>query len=135
MAPGNVEFRGGRWPDQIPELLSRARALVVPSQCADAAPKVVLEAYASGVPVLANAVGGLPELVQGGVSGLLVGDGQEVASWREAIDWTADDGESERLGAGAFELWQARYSPDRALENLLAAYEAAGQMRSAVPSR
>jgi glycosyltransferase involved in cell wall biosynthesis len=45
-------------------------ALILPSRL-DGRPLVVLEALALGVPVIASAVGGLPELVDDGVNGFL----------------------------------------------------------------
>lgn len=53
-------------------------------------PHVVLEAFAAGLPVVATAVGGTPELVQDGESGLLVPPGA-VARLREAIRTVLDD--------------------------------------------
>jgi glycosyltransferase involved in cell wall biosynthesis len=48
--------------------------LVVPSQESDNIPRVILEAFAAQVPVIAFPSGGIPELVENGVTGLLVGE-------------------------------------------------------------
>jgi glycosyltransferase involved in cell wall biosynthesis len=47
--------------------------LFVQSSFTEGLPNVVLEAYAAGVPVVATAVGGTPEIIENGVSGCLVG--------------------------------------------------------------
>lgn len=52
-------------------LLSRAGVVAVPSR-AEALPNVVLEAMALGAPLVATAVGGVPELLRSGETGLLV---------------------------------------------------------------
>ena len=52
-------------------LLAQARALVLGSRWPENAPLVVLEARAAGCPVIAPAIGGLPELVEPGVDGWL----------------------------------------------------------------
>ena len=60
-------------------LLSEAHTLVVGSRWPENAPLVVLEARAAGCPVIAPAIGGLPELVQPGVDGWLYTPGNASA--------------------------------------------------------
>jgi glycosyltransferase involved in cell wall biosynthesis len=65
-----VEFIG--WKDNVESILSTLDLLVVPSAPFDATPRVILEAFAAGVPVLAFASGGIPEIVEHNVTGFLV---------------------------------------------------------------
>jgi glycosyltransferase involved in cell wall biosynthesis len=124
LAPASVSFYEPVPPAAVPELLARARALLVPSRCYEGQPRVVLEAFAAGVPVLASRIGGLPELVEHSVNGLLV-DVEDERGWRDAVEQLIDDGESERLGDGAYRAWQERFTPELALRNLEGAYRAA----------
>ena len=64
-----VRFLGLR--DDIPDLLAEASILVLPSDW-EGVPLTVLEAMAAGKPVVATAVGGVPELVDEGKTGFLV---------------------------------------------------------------
>jgi glycosyltransferase involved in cell wall biosynthesis len=122
-APPNVEFRPTVSPAEVPTLIREARALLLPSLWYEAQPRVILEAYAAGVPVLASDLGALPEAV-GPDSGLLVAPG-DAGSWADAIERLLDDRESERLGHGAWRRWRDRYSPEHALQNLEDAYRRA----------
>jgi glycosyltransferase involved in cell wall biosynthesis len=123
-APAGVEFRDAVPHEDVPGLIKHARAVVLPSICYEGQPRVVLEAFAAGVPVIATGLGGLQEVVEDGESGLLVGAG-DVGSLRNALQRVREDAEAQRLGDGARRRWQALYSPARALENLEASYRQA----------
>ncbi len=121
MAPATVEFRGSVPSDQVGSFLAGARALVLPSICYEGAPRTVVEAYAAGVPVVANRHGALPGIVADGVTGLLAEPGV-ADSWRKALEALLVDETSERLGQGAFSAWRSGYSPEQGLADLEAAY-------------
>ena len=123
-AAPTIEYRGNLSATDVPAVLARARALLVPSLSYEGAPRVVLEAYSAGVPVVASRIGGLPELIEEGESGLLVTP-SEPGEWASAVEQLADDEQSSRMGEHAWRLWQEHYSPERGLENLEAAYRAA----------
>jgi glycosyltransferase involved in cell wall biosynthesis len=73
---GVVEFLGE--VRDMPALLRRASLFVLPS-ITEGLPLTVLEAMACGLPVVATSVGGTPEAVDDGVSGLLVPSGDAAA--------------------------------------------------------
>jgi len=120
LAPPSVRFRGALAAEEVPTLLADARALLMPSR-SEGLPRVVAEAFAAGVPVIASRVGGLPELVRDGLNGLLV-DPDDDDGWRAAVARLADDGESVRLGSGALGTWRDHYSPASGLDRLERAY-------------
>ena len=70
---GVVELAGER--DDVPGLLADADVFVLSSR-SEGAPLSVLEAMAAGLPVVASAVGGVPEIVADGETGLLVPPGR-----------------------------------------------------------
>ncbi len=65
-----VEFLGNR--RDIPELLSKADCLVLATTTQEAFGRVIIEAQAAGVPVVATRVGGVMEIIEEGKTGLLV---------------------------------------------------------------
>jgi glycosyltransferase involved in cell wall biosynthesis len=65
-----VQFAG--WTEDVEAVLATLDLLVVPSTPVDATPRVILEAFAAGVPLVAFASGGIPEIVEHGATGFLV---------------------------------------------------------------
>jgi glycosyltransferase involved in cell wall biosynthesis len=66
-----AEFRGHLNGADLAKLLSEASVVVAPSECEENCPLSVIEAMAYGKPVVASRVGGIPELVREGETGLL----------------------------------------------------------------
>ena len=66
-----VHFAGSLPHASLPGLMRDADLLVLPSY-REGVPNVILEAMASGLPVVATEVGGIPEIVESGVNGFLV---------------------------------------------------------------
>ena len=119
-AAGAVRLAGNR-PD-APRLLRAFDVLLHPSRH-DALPRAVIEAMLAGVPVVASAIGGIPEIVEPGVSGLLVPPGNAEALGRAAARIAADRELGARLAdAGA---WRAReqFGVDRMLDRITAVYD------------
>ena len=70
-AAENVEWRDAVSRDQIWTVLADLDALVVPSRWPENSPNTILEAQAARVPVIGARIGGIPELIDHGVNGLL----------------------------------------------------------------
>ena len=110
--------------DDVGALLGAVDAVAVPSTRPDPFPNAALEAAAAGVPVVAAAHGGLPEMLRDGETGLLVepGDPAELAA---ALRSLADDPHrARRLGDAAAADVAARFSAERMLEAVQAHYTA-----------
>jgi glycosyltransferase involved in cell wall biosynthesis len=117
-----VVFAGAR--TDVPSLMTGAEVVCLPSS-AEGLPLVVLEAMAQGRPVVATAVGGTPELVADGETGVLVAPG-DVAGLRAALAaLLADRGRAERLGAAARERVRTSFSADEAARRILGLYDRA----------
>ncbi len=66
----NVQFTGFR--SDVENVLAEARMTIIPSVIDEAFPRAVLEACASGTPVIATAVGGVSEIIENNISGILI---------------------------------------------------------------
>ena len=96
----DVTLAGTR--DDVPELLARADVFVLSSR-SEGAPLSILEAMAAGLPVVSSRVGGVPELVVDGVTGLLVPPG-DPAAMAAALGRLLEDADlRRRLGAAGRE--------------------------------
>lgn len=58
----NVEFLGFRKKDEAMKILSKAKALIVPSQCYEGFPMTIVEAFAIGVPVIGSEIGNVASI-------------------------------------------------------------------------
>jgi glycosyltransferase involved in cell wall biosynthesis len=92
------------------------------SSASEALPLSVLEAMSCGLPVLASGVGGIPESVAEGETGLLAapGDAASFASGLRRL--CADAALRERLGAAGRERHQGRFGLERMLDGVAALY-------------
>lgn len=70
-----VEFLGFRTGDDLRNLLEETQFVVVPSRCYENLPFSVMEAMAAGKPLLASDIGGIPEMVENNVTGILFSNG------------------------------------------------------------
>ena len=98
--------------DDVAPYLRGADLLLLPSQT-EAFGLVALEALAAGVPVIASRVGGLPEVVQHGVSGYLFPKGDVEGMARQATELLRDRALAKRLGSAGAKLAAEHYPPER----------------------
>jgi glycosyltransferase involved in cell wall biosynthesis len=70
-ASSNIEFCGYRNWDEIKDIVGKARFSVIPSECYENNPLSVIESQCLGTPVLGARIGGIPELIESGKTGIL----------------------------------------------------------------
>jgi glycosyltransferase involved in cell wall biosynthesis len=127
-----VRFAGAIDDVELASEYPRAVALVLPSvertcygrtiAVSELLGLVALEAMASGTPVIASRVGGLPEVIEDGETGFLVPPG-DVAALRQRVEMLLEDRAlASRMGALARDRLLARWTWAGCAERCLAAY-------------
>lgn len=118
--PG-VEYLGFRDREFILNAMSRCRALLVPSIWYENFPMTILEAFSTGTPVITSRIGGLPEIVEEGRTGLLAEPGS-VDSLREQLVRMQAIADHPDMCRRVRETYLEHYAPDRNYERLMDIY-------------
>lgn len=129
--PSPVRFVGRLDAGGVAEAMQRAVAVVVPSRWYENQPMTILEAFAAGRPVIGTDLGGIPELVRPGETGLLVAPDDPAALAAALQDLADDPALARRLGQRARERAVTRHSPDAHLDALDRVYAEAAACRGA----
>lgn len=116
---GDVEYAGERL--DVVEVLSQADAFLLPS-ATESFGLAALEAMACEVPVVASRVGGLPEVIDEGVTGFLHAPEDVAGMAASLIRLIDDDGLRERMAAAARQVALARFSARRVVPMYEEAY-------------
>jgi glycosyltransferase involved in cell wall biosynthesis len=109
--------------DDVLEVIDAMDVLIHPSLI-DALPTALIEAMAASTPVVATAVGGIPEMVIPGETGILIGAPPTSSELVGALGpLLADPGLRRRLGAAGRSRFLGEFSVDRWMQRLLPVYE------------
>jgi len=117
----NVKMLGFLESAEYTKILAQAKFLVVPSVCYENFPRVVVEAYACGVPVLANRLGTMEEIVEEGMTGMLFSGAQDLAA--KAREIVKDKNKYAQLSANTRQAYEKKYTSQRHYEQLIGIYE------------
>jgi sugar transferase (PEP-CTERM/EpsH1 system associated) len=108
--------------DDVADLLREMDVFVLPS-LAEGISNTVLEAMASGLPVLATATGGNPELVEDGVNGRLFAVGDADALAEQLAELIADPARRRAMGERSRQRVDTQFNWSRAVEEYLSVYD------------
>ncbi len=108
------------------QLVYQAADMFVLSSYREGLPNVVLEAMASGVPVLSTNIAGMPTLIEDGVNGKLIEPGS-VEALQNSIDELLDDEpQKKRFAEAAYKTIQERFDFGKRMEKVLKIYQRLG---------
>ncbi len=133
-----VELRGFLDQEALAKLYAEAHIFVHPSEMTsdqnqEGVPNSMLEAMATGLPVLATRHGGIPEAVNDGVSGLLCPERDADALMQAMFRFTEHPEHLESMGRHAAETVREEFSQQSAIQRLEAIYDEALAMKKETP--
>lgn len=119
---GNVVAVGRRTGSELWREFRESSIVAVPGVWMDPCPTVALEAMAWGRPVVGSGIGGLRDIVQDGVTGLLVPPADPVRLAEALAELGGDPGRMARLGAAARSRVLSHFSAEAVVPQLEAVY-------------
>jgi glycosyltransferase involved in cell wall biosynthesis len=118
-----VVFVGAQAPERMPALLAAGDVFLFPTERDEAAPMILPQAMACGLPVIASSCGGITEVIdEPGDNGILVPPGEANALMAAATRVYEDDALRRRLVEGATRRVRAAYTLDRMVEATVEVY-------------
>ena len=122
---GGIVWHGRLKRQAVIGKMRDARFLVFPSRWYEGYPLVIVEAFATGMPVLASDLGAMRSMVSDRETGLRFRPGDPDALVR-AVEWMLDHpAETNRMGERARATYLEHYTEERAYERLIEIYEEA----------
>lgn len=109
--------------NEIQRQMDQAICLILPSECYENFPMVFLEAFRCGLPVIASRLGGMEEMVEENVNGLLFETGSASALKAALVRFIGDPPLQKKLREGALATFQKRYSEEVVYPKLMEVYE------------
>lgn len=129
----DVRFEGFVPDERVGEFLAGLDVFVL-SSLSEGLPFTVIEAMRAGLPIVASRVGGVPEIIEDGVSGILYDPGDEVALAAALERLWRDPEQARRLGAAARRKYGERFTVDAMHEGIRQAFITGG-LAGPVPGR
>ena len=108
----NVKFLGKKSGNQLKEIVSNSKFVVVPSECYDNSPLVIYESYSMGKPVIGSSLGGIPELIENNKTGLIF-ESRNVEELSEKINYFLNNPKLlKNFGKNARNKAETEFSPE-----------------------
>jgi len=118
----NVEFLG--FAQNIEGILSQARILIAPSVIEESFGRVLIEAFACGVPVMASDIGGFKEIIESGKDGILFEPADSEAITEGILKLLKDGSFAEKITTNARKKVEQLYTMDKCLLETEEVYKA-----------
>ncbi len=122
-----IEWLGALGRDQVIDQMKQARVLVFPSVWYEGLPLTIIEAYATGLPVIAGRIGTMLDLVTPGETGWHFQPGDPDGLARQVASCHERPSDANELGHRARREYERTYTADENYRRLMDIYHSAGE--------
>jgi len=120
----NVSFLGYKSGEELKSIIAKSMFSVIPSEWYENLPYAVLESFALGTPVLAANLGGIPELIEPGVDGILFEPGDVTDLVEKIRDLVAHGQSLPEMGRRARAKIEKQYGAEAHYSSVMSLYQA-----------
>jgi len=121
-----IEFAGHLNSERLKKEISMSLMVIVPSVCYENSPMAILESFSQGKPVIASRIGGIPEIVKEGETGLLFEAGDSLDLREKILEMLGNRDRAIQMGRNAREWVRVNRSPDNYFKELMSIYNKVG---------
>ncbi len=124
--PTNVEIVGYKSGKELKELVGNSYFVILPSECYENNPMIIIEANSLGVPVIGSDLGGIPEIIKDGETGFLF-EAKSENSLEKAVVKSAQMNEKSysRFSSASYKFAMENFNKEKHYESLISIYEQA----------
>jgi glycosyltransferase involved in cell wall biosynthesis len=115
----DISYLGPQPVEAVARHMLDARALVMPSVWYEGQPRVALEAFAAGLPVVGSSLGAIGELLAAQPGSWTF---EPNGDWSEALSRLGNDDKVAEASKAARQLWERRFAPAQGAKNLERVY-------------
>lgn len=119
----NVEFIGYISNEKVLDYIKKSLVVILPSRCNENFPRIIVESFACGVPVIASRSGALAEIIEDKKTGLLFDPGN-TDDLVDKVDFIYKNStEAEKMGKNARSEFENKYTAKKNCEKLITIYK------------
>lgn len=121
----NITYLGQQLKEQVLELMKKCRALLFPSIWYEGLPLTIIEALATGTPVIASNLGAMTEMIQDGYNGFYFNPGNADELRNKVIQLAGNTDKYDHLYRNARTTYLEKYHPDVHYISIMKVYQTA----------
>lgn len=121
----NVKFLGYKSGEELKNIIRNSMAVILPSKCYEINPRTILESFALGKPVIGSRIGGIPELVKDGETGLTFETGSADDLRKKILYLINNPHKVVKMGKNARKFIEKKFNSEKHYQRLMEIYQIA----------